>query len=467
MSVDTIIRGGTVVVPDLEPRQLDVLIKGGTIVGLLADSAGLEAAEVIDATGLVVIPGGIEPHVHLGIYQPSDGEWFTETCAAASGGVTTLINYFFHKDSYFESLPPELEIARRQAIIDYAMHLGIMTEQHIDEMDAYVRDFEVTSFKFTGHWKGYEKQRIGSDTRLDDGLLYQTLEKAGKYPNVRIPVHSQNVEISIPPFAQPHEPHYLKRRTPENVVGLDLWERLNPGFTETEYIFKALYLAELTGASVYLVHLSSAETVRILRERLDLTKYNSFGETCAHYLGLTVDSPCGVLAKVNPPVRREEDQNALWGALIEGTLSTVGTDHCAARRAIKNADDPDVLKVKLGFPGMATMLPVLVTHGVKKRGMSLTRLAEVFSTNSAKIFGLYPKKGTIAVGSDADLAIIDLENPKVASASWIPGASDYSVFEGESMYGWPARTLVRGRTVWQDGQIKVEGGHGQWLPRRA
>jgi dihydropyrimidinase len=466
MAIDTIIRNGTVVTAEHGEQRLDVLLKGGRVAGLVADSRGIDAAEVIDATGLHVLPGGIEPHVHIGIYTPSDGEWYTETCAAAQGGITTLINYVFQKDSYFQSWPPELAIAQRQAVIDFAAHLGIMTQQHVDEMESYIREFGVTSFKFTGHWKGYEKQRIGSDTRLDDGLLYQTLRVAGKYPNVRIPVHSQNVEISIPPFAAPDEPHFLKRDA-AGATGLDLWERLNPGFTETEYAMKALYLAELTGASVYLVHLSSRETVRVLRERYDLAKLNAFGETCAHYLGLTVDAPCGALAKVNPPVRRAEDQDALWQGLIDGTLQTVGTDHCAAKREMKKVESGDVLQAKLGFPGMATMLPVLVTHGVKKRGMSLRRLVEVYSTNAAKVFGLYPRKGTLAVGSDADMALVDLNRERVASASWIKGASDFSVFEGQKLYGFPERTLVRGRTVYHCGEITVPGGYGAYLPRRA
>lgn len=466
MSVDTIIRDGTVVTAEHGEQRLDVLIQGGRIAGLVADGSAIPAAEVVDASGRYVLPGGIEPHVHIGIYTPSDGEWHSETCAAAQGGITTLINYVFQKDSYFQGWPPELAIAKRQVVIDFAVHLGIMTQQHVDEMDSYISEFGVTSFKFTGHWKGYEKQRIGSDTRLDDGLLYQVLRKAGKHPNVRIPVHSQNVEISIPPFAAPDEPHYLKRDA-AGARGLDLWERLNPGFTETEYAMKALYLAELTGASVYLVHLSSRETVRVLSERYDLARLNAVGETCAHYLGLTVDSPCGALAKVNPPVRRAEDQDALWRGLIHGPLQTVGTDHCAAKLGMKKVESGDVLQARLGFPGMATMLPVLVTHGVKKRGMGLQRLVEVYSANTAKVFGLYPRKGTLAVGADADLVLLDLSRPRVASASWIKGASDFSVFEGEPLYGFPELTMVRGKAVYRDGEIAVPGGYGEYLPRRA
>lgn len=466
MSVDTLVRGGIVVTAERGTRREDILVRDGRVVGLLADASGVDAAEVIDATGRYVFPGVIEPHVHIGIYTPSDGEWYTETCAAACGGVTTLINYFFHKDSYFQSWPPELAIAQRQAVVDFACHLGIMTEQHVDEMEAYIREFEVTSFKFTGHWKGYEKQRIGSDTRIDDGLLYQTLRKAGKYPQVRIAVHSQNVEISIPPFAPPEADHFLKRDS-QGASGLDLWEKLNPGFTETVYAMMALYLAECTGASVYLVHISAGETVRVLRERNDLRQLNAFGETCAHYLGLEVDSPCGILAKVNPPVRGRQDQEMLWQGLLDGTVSTVGTDHCAVRREMKKVESGDVLKARLGFAGMATLLPVLMTHGVKKRGMSLERLVEVSSANTAKIFGLYPRKGTISPGSDADFIVVDLDQRRTASARWIKGLSDFTVFEGENLYGFPDRTVIRGTTVYQDGEIVAKPGHGTYLPRRA
>ncbi|HLJ60036.1 MAG TPA: amidohydrolase family protein [bacterium] len=466
MSVDTIVRGGTIVTPERGVRREDLLIKDGKVVGLLLDSSGVDAAEVIDANGRHVLPGAIEPHVHIGIYTPSDGEWYSETCAAACGGVTTLINYFFHKDSYLQSWPPELAIAERQAVVDFACHFGILTEQHVAEMATYIREFEVTSFKFTGHWKGFEKQRIGSDTRIDDGLLYQTLRAAGKYPNVRVPVHAQNVEISIPPFAPPEADHFLKRdhlgRT-----GLDLWDKLNPGFTETVYAMMALYLAERTGASVYLVHTSAEETLQALRERYDLRRLNSYAETCAHYLALDTESPCGALAKVNPPVRDRQVQNALWQGVLGGTLSTVGTDHCAILKAMKKIETGDVLQARLGFSGMATMFPALVTHGVKKRGMSLERLVEISSTNAAKIFGLYPRKGTLTLGSDADFLVTDLDKKRVASASWIKGVSDFNVFEGEALFGFPERTVVRGRTVYHNDAVVANQGYGCYLPRRA
>ncbi len=464
MSVDTIVRGGTVVTPERGVRREDLLVEDGKVVGVLLDSTGIDAAEVIDAAGRYVLPGAIEPHVHIGIYTPSDGEWYSETCAAACGGVTTLVNYFFHKDSYLQSWPPELAIAERQAVVDFACHLGIMTEQHVAEMETYIREFEVTSFKFTGHWKGYEKQRIGSDTRIDDGLLYQVLLKAGRYPNVRIPVHAQNVEISIPPFAPPEADHYLKRDHP-GASGLDLWDKLNPGFTETVYAMMALYLAERTGASLYLVHTSAAETVQAVRERYDLARLNSFAETCAHYLALNTTSPCGVLAKVNPPVRDRDTQDALWRGVIDGTLSTVGTDHCAIKQAMKKAETGDVLQTKLGFAGMATLVPALITHGVKKRGLSLERLVEITSTNAAKIFGLYPRKGTLTPGSDADFMVTDLDQKRTASAGWIKGVSDFTVFEGEELYGFPERAVVRGRTVYHNDAVLAAAGYGTYLPR--
>lgn len=466
MTVDRIIKGGTVVTAERGEERIDILIDKGKIAGLVEDSSNIPATEVIDASGRHVLPGVIEPHVHIGIYTPSDGEWLSETSAAAMGGITTVINYFFNKDSYFQSWPPQLELANSQAVVDFACHLGIQTEQHVDEMDAYIRDFGVTSFKFTGHWKGYEKQRIGSDTRIDDGLLYQTLRKAGKYPNVRIPIHAQNVEISAPPFASHDAPHYLKRDHP-NAKGLDLWDKLNPGFTETVYAMMALYLGQRTGASVYLVHTSSGDTLDMVREHFDLARNNAFVETMSHYLGLTVDSSCGDLAKVNPPVRNAAEQERLWAGVFDGTVQTIGTDHCAILKDMKKLETGDILQAKLGFAGMATMFPVMVTHGVKKRGLSLSRLVELTSTNSAKTFGLYPRKGTISVGSDADVMVVDLDQPRTVSASWIKGVSDFNVFEGETLYGFPERTLVRGQPVYEDGEIVAEPGYGEYVPRRS
>jgi len=257
------------------------------------------------------------------------------------------------------------------------------------------------------------------------------------------------------------------KRDYRGATGLDLWEKLNPGFAETVYAAMALYLAERTGASIYLVHTSAAETVAMLRERGDLKRLNCFAETCAHYLGLDVNSPCGILAKVNPPVRGTRDQEHLWRGLLDDTLSTVGTDHCAVMKSMKKAESGDVLQARLGFPGMATLFPVLVTHGVKKRGMSLERLVEISSANSAKVFGLYPRKGTITLGSDADFTVVDLNKKRTVSAGWVKGVSDFNVFEGEELYGFPERTIVRGKTVYEDGAIVAESGYGAYVSRRA
>jgi dihydropyrimidinase len=205
----------------------------------------------------------------------------------------------------------------------------------------------------------------------------------------------------------------------------------------------------------------------MVREHFDLRANNAFVETMAHYLALTVDSSCGDLAKVNPPVRDAQEQERLWGGVFDGTVQTVGTDHCAILKDMKKLDTGDILQAKLGFSGMATLFPAMVTHGVKKRGMSLQRLVELTSTNSAKTFGLYPKKGTISVGSDADLMTVDLGQPRTASARWIKGVSDFNVFEGETLYGFPGRTMVRGKVVYEDGEVVAEPGYGEYLARRS
>jgi len=462
MAYDLIIRNGQVVLPDEGVRRLDLLVADGTIQGLVTDARGIEAREVIDAGGLHVLPGAIDPHVHLAIYLPAEEEWYSETSAAAQGGVTTLIDFFFHKDSYFTAIPAELDIARRRAVIDYAFSPGVLHEAHVAEMERCVREFGTTSFKFTGHWKGAEKTRIGLDSRIDDGLFYQTLERSGQIGGLVLCVHSQNVEISWPPFAPADQDHYLRRRH-AGAAGLDLWEKVNPGFTETEYVVKTLYLARLTKASPYFVHISSKESAAYFRE-VDLGAAGATAETCTHYLGLTVDAPAGNLAKVNPPVRRREDQDALWAAIADGRIRTIGTDHCAAKLQFKQQRG-DVLSAKLGFPGMSTFLPVLLSAGVRDRGLPIERVAAATSLNTAKVYRLYPRKGTIAVGSDADLVLVDMTRERPVVASELLGASDFSAYDGMRLVGWPVKTLVRGQVVFDQGKIVQPPGFGQYLRR--
>ncbi len=187
-----------------------------------------------------------------------------------------------------------------------------------------------------------------------------------------------------------------------------------------------------------------------------------FAETCPQYLTLTKDSPLGNLGKVNPPLREPEDNKALWKGIKDGIVDTIGTDHCGLRKEVKTGT---IWDAKPGFPGSATMLPVLLSEGVNKGRISIERIVEITSFNTAKIFNLYPQKGTIRVGADADLTIVDLNLEKEVEPEMLLSCSDFSLYESWKIKGWPVMTMIRGKIVMEDGKIIGEKGFGQFLRR--
>jgi dihydropyrimidinase len=454
LAVDTLVVGGIVVLPEEGLHDLDIAIADGRIVGLLERGVDVSAKTRIRADGLYVFPGGVDPHVHFGFSMRRESDYYTESCAAISGGVTTVINYDRAKEPYTQTFPAWLAIAEDTFVTDYAFHLGILTEFQLGELDRYVWDFGVTSFKFYMNYRGSEMRLFESDTALDDGFLYRIMRRiAGTGVPVRLCVHCENMEVS----------RALERELRGRPVdGLVQWERIRPGVVEAEAVNRCLFLARATGASVYLVHLSSRETVEQVA-LWDLKSLGCFAETCPHYLCLTADA-APALAKVNPPVRFARDADSLWEAVRQGIISTVGSDHVPRTLDLK-AKDGGFAGMKSGFPGVGTTLPLLITEGMHRRGLDLSLIARIFSTNAARIFGLYPRKGTLTPGSDADLVLVDLVTERDVSASQQMGSSGWSVYEGRRLVGWPVQTLLRGQVVFQGGQVLKPGGFGQYLPR--
>jgi len=449
--VDLIVEGGRVVQSGGSIRCLDVLIQDGRINGLVEPGTVAQARHRLDARGLFVLPGGVDPHTHFGITNPKAEDYYSESCAAAAGGITTVINFDRSAESYRQTFPGWLASARAQFVIDFGFHLGLLTETHLEELTWCV-DEGITSFKFYMNYRGVEKSKFHSDTALDDGFLYRIMRRLGSYPTpLRLCIHCENMEITN-----------AVRQDGVEGEGLLRWHRLRPGFCEAEAVARSLYLARITGAAVYFVHQSSRESAALLA-REDLPSLNCYAETCPHYLALTVDAECGPLAKVNPPVREIEDVEALWDGLRNGDIHSVGSDH-VPRRLERKRGHGDLATMEAGFPGVETSLPVLITEGLR-RNVPLQRLVEAWSTTPARIFGLYPRKGAIMPGSDADLVLVDLDAHRTVQASTLPGSSGYSVYEGRSLRGWPRATLVRGTVVYSSGEIKAAPGHGRYLSR--
>lgn len=457
MSIDLVVAGGTVVTADGDPRRLDLLVDGGRVAGFVADSAAIGADRRIDASGMHVLPGAIDPHVHLGVDQDFADDVFTETGAAAAGGVTTIFDMYAEKGSYRQPVGDRIDAVGANAVIDVGFHFDIMTRIHLEEMESYVGDLGQKSFKFRTHHRGVEQLKWDSDFPIDDAFLYRVMEKAAAAgPDVVVLVHCQNVEIAPNPYLL--EELDLSGESGE---GLQLLKDVLTGESEAMDVNKSLFLGRATGASVYIVHASARETLREIRLVVESME-NACIEACLGHLTFTTDDPAGALAKTNPPVGNVDDGEAVWAAITDGVIDTIGTDHVAMRVARKRGDG-DILSAALGFPVLPLYFPLILTGAYFDRDLPLRRIVDLTSANAARILGLYPRKGCLQVGSDADFVLLDLDAERPVRHESLPGWSDFSPYEGRLLRGWPVLTAVRGVPVWEHGRVVAARGHGEFV----
>ena len=451
MPFDTLIRGADVVLPyGGGVRRLDLAVTDGHIAAHLEPGTDAEANEIIDATGRVILPGVIDPHVHLNLGEPETA-FEIETRAAALHGITTLIHFLMSNDPYEENYRQYRELGDAQSVIDYAFHAIISTPEQLAEIDKYIDEFGVGSFKFFMSFRGEEGAYIGLPP-IDDGLMYEIFEKLGQRPGSVLCVHSENIEVVW---------RIRKRLEESGRDDLKAWHESRPPFTEAEAAVRAMLFGRETASPPYIVHTTSAETLEAARAfRRD--GGSAYVETCPHYLSHTYESPVGTFGKQNPPLRSPEDQAALWEAIADGTVDTIGSDHAAR---LGDRKQGTIWSASPGQPNMPMLLPVMLQHGVQERGLPLERVAEVTSANAARIFGMWPQKGSLQVGADADIAIVDMDETRTVTAAGLQGRADYSIYEGMSYTGWPVRTLVRGKTIAENGQIVASGGDGRYIYR--
>jgi dihydropyrimidinase len=399
----------------------------------------------------------VDPHVHLGNYQPLAVDVEPGTALAAKGGVTTIINYFKHPTSYLDRMPEYLETYRSGAHVDAAFHLQLLTETHLEELERTTREFGVTSYKINLAWKGRAEQVFGTDRPIDNGWVWSVMDEMGRIDADRmvLNVHCENQELKN---------EARRRLEAEAEETLRFYERLAPPISEADSVQSMLLLARETGVRTYLVHLSAALTMDVLA-RHPWVDERVVAETCNHYLMHTYDTAPGLDATVSPPIRGQNDQDALWEALADGRLQTVGSDSNPQLRAAK-LKDGDLWGIVPGFDGVGSIVPVLLTAGYHERGVPLGRIAEVMATNAAKTFGLYPRKGTIAAGSDADLVLVDLDREHTPTNEELTGPhNDVSIYAGVAFRGWPVMTLSRGEVIARDGYVISTPGRGEYLAR--
>jgi dihydropyrimidinase len=458
MSWDVIIRNGDVVFPRVGPRPVDVAIANGRIGALLERGARAPAAEEIDARHLAVFPGVIDPHVHQDITSSPD-PWHTETRSALVGGVTTILDFRMSGEPYSKLFARDRAAAERSSLVDFGFQLVITTPEQLGELDRYVSEYGVPTFKLLMSFKGQEGAYLGAPG-IDDGLLFELMERTARHPAGMVSVHTENIEVVW---------RLRDRLQASGRRDLAAFTESRPPFVEAEDIHKAIHYGAITGCPVHIVHLTSREGYdAVVAARRQYPGAKVTIETCPHYLTLTCDEPgASVLARVNPPVKYAEDRDALWDALLAGGIDTIGSDHCSRdyRSKVGAGGGVDVWKTASAFPGVGTLLPLLLSEGHHRRGMSLARIAEVTASNAARLYGLSPRKGTLEVGADADLVLVDLAAVKRISPALVQSSCDWNLWDGREVRGWPVRTLLRGQTVMRDGEVLAAPGTGRYLAR--
>ena len=456
---DVIFTGGKAILPGQGLTECNVAVRDGRIAAILAAGEAADAKQKVSVSGLTIFPGVIDAHLHLGhgkdISRPRvalDAD--RETAAAAKGGVTCCIPYLLATEPYENQWQDVVDVTQSGARIDFSYHFIISTEAQLASVPSYVKE-GITTFKIFMNNRAGEGSRLGLPD-IDDGFLYRLCEAAAQSGGMVCP-HPETIEIAFVLRDR------MKKQDPEGKGGLSVWNATRPPFVEADAVQRAGYLARVAGAPVYIVHTSSEEALlAALRQREDGTTI--FIETCPHYLTHDVQSKEGILAKVNPPLREASDRDALWKAILEGYVDTIATDH--AHRDLTSKEG-NIWTASPGGPGIDTLLPVMLSEGHHKRGLSLERVAALTSTNPARIMGLGHRKGAIAPGLDADLAFVDLGAEWVLDRKDVVSSAGYSIYEGWKFKGQVVHAYVRGEPILRDRELQLSSvGKGRFVARK-
>ena len=453
---DLLIRNGLLVTPEAT-FAADIAVSGEKIAALGAPGTFDGAADDYDAAGKYVLPGLIDPHVHMS--HPFQGElsaddFQTTTIAAAHGGVTTLIDFAIQWDKS-KTIAEIIELRRRQiagqAVVDFGLH-GVPTKSNEETLRgvAQARPLGVPSFKV---YMVYRQQ----GRMVDDAVLSGLLKEMRRHDGLLL-VHAENVSI-----AEFNQEAFLAR----GHTGAAYFPRYKPNLVEAEAVNRALYFNRMADSQLYIVHLSTREGIGLLK-CAQANGERAYAETCTHYLVLNEDvyeHPDGHHFICSPPLRSQVDVDALWCAVSDGSISIISSDHCGFDLRQKNLGNGNFSKTPNGLPGVETRLPVIYTEGVHKGRITLNRMVAATSTNVAKTFGLYPRKGTIQPGSDADLVVLDTEQERVLEAQHLHGAAGWTPFAGMKIRGFAQTTILRGRFVVRDGAFVGSKGYGTYLAR--
>ncbi len=456
MNVDVAIKNGLVVTGAGTVRA-SVGIRDGRICALVDDPRDLTAREEeIDAAGLVVLPGVIEPHCHFWDPGPTEREdWETGTRSAAAGGITTVIEMPLSDPPTVDAAAFRLKQQRAAAlaVVDYALWGGLIPaswdglQDRLQAMD----ELGAVAYKAFMCWSATDYPPV------DDGLLLAAMRELARHGRM-IGLHAENDAIIKRSELTLHE---QGRTDPLAHV------ESRPEIAEYEAIGRALALAEAAGVDLYIVHMSIADGADVLRQA-KARGQRVWVETAPQYLTLDAQALTerGPFAKCSPPLRSRANTERLWRHVLDGTIDTIGSDHAPFTLAEKEAGCNNIWAAPNGLTGIQTMLPLILSEGVRRRGLTLQRVAALLSTNVARAFRLYPQKGVIALGSDGDVTLIDLDREWQIDDEGLCYKNKWSPYRGMRVHGKVERTVVRGRTVFHDDAVVGQPGYGrQVLPR--
>ncbi len=450
--LDLIIRNGRVVTEAMD-AVADIGISGEKVVQIGGE---MNAARAVDATGKLVIPGGIDAHVHVtsqpGKQPPRWVDDFTSGSAAAlAGGITTIGNMtqVTPDETPLQGLAREAEQARREAIADVLLHpiFGTAGEEMLADVPQLLE-------------QGHNSVKYFMSTPVFDGQAANYLELtrlAGEHDLITL-IHCEDF-----PLIQ----EATRKLVAAGKSSLRYYAESRPVISEVVATQRAVAFSEETGAPVYIVHLSCERALEVCAEA-QARGLPVYVETRPFYLHLTSErfaEPDGAKYVGQPPLREPSDVDAIWAGIRQGTVNTVCTDHAPWSLADKLDPELSVENLRPGAENLQVMLPMLYSEGVRAGRISLQRMIQVLSTNAARLFGLYPQKGTIAPGSDADIAIFDPDETLTIDATMLKSNADYSVYDGWEITGWPITTIRRGEIVYENGHLTGAPGTGI-LPRR-
>jgi len=451
----TLIKNGRVITA-VDDYAADILIDG-EIISIIGKSLDIEVDKIIDASGKLVIPGGIDPHTHMelpfGGTQASD-DFFTGTRAAAFGGTTTIIDFAvqYKGESMIAGVDNWHQKAEGKCAIDYGFHL-ITTDfedGHAEQMYTLM-DEGITSFKLFMAYPGV--------FLVDDATIFRAMSAAGERGGL-ICMHAENGIVI----------NEIIKRALEQGRTAPKWHALTrPTIAEAEGVHRAIAIAEMAESPVYIVHLSSADALNKIREARD-RGIPAFAETCPQYLFRNLDDYGegfdGAKYVMTPPLREKHNNAELWKGLKMDDLQVISTDHCPfCMKEQKELGKDDFSKIPNGAPGVENRMALIYNGGVAENRISLNRFVELTSTAAAKMFGLFPRKGTIAVGSDADIVVFDPNAETTFGVDHEHMNVDYSAYEGWRVKGKVETVIQRGNVVIENGEHLGKAGDGQFLKR--